>query len=188
MKERLSRAELVEVAYNEELTQRIDEISNLSAEIDVLKTTIEELLVTGSKNKLKRTDSSLEFQILTDISIPRTGLEHHEEKCETVQHDLMSELHNYDQKLKEKDLEITSFDSKLKEKEETIEKQRQIIDFSSQFFEEIEAMNRIIENKTKREKSRSQDDGSLKQDSPELETKQEFVQVGQIHSFDIWQL
>ena len=59
MKERLSRAELVEVAYNEELTQRIDEISNLSAEIDVLKTTIEELLVTGSKNKLDRACSGL---------------------------------------------------------------------------------------------------------------------------------
>merc|ERR1712066_1048345 len=126
-------------------SNRIDEISKLSGEIIALKTTIEEILLSSSNNnKLRKTDSSLEFEILRDSSRPRPGLENHEEKLESVQHDLMSELQNYDKKLKEKDLEIFNFDNKLKEKEQTIEKQQQVIEFSSQFLSEIEAMNKMI--------------------------------------------
>ena len=169
------------MAYNEELSNRIDEISKLSSDNDILKTTIEELLVT--KDKLRRTDSSLEFEILREISRPKTGLEHHDEKVESVQDDLMSELQNYDQKLKERDLEILSFDTRLKEKERTIEKQQEVIQVSSQFLAEIEAMNRMIEKKIKGEKSRSQDDGSLYLESFEPETIHDFAQVRQVSSF-----
>ena len=162
----------MEVAYNEELSNRIDEISELSEEIIALKSTIEEILATSNSNKLRKTDSSLEFEILRDISRPRTGQDNH-------QHDLMSELEDYDKKLKEKDLEISSIDSKLKEKEQTIEKQQQVIEFSSQFLSEIEAMNKMIDKKMKGEKSRSQDDDSfhLPKESLEPETMQDFAQV-----------
>ena len=163
------------------MSNRIDEISKLSSEITVLKTTIEELVVNNNNNKLRRTDSSLEFEILRDISRPRTGLEEHQERSESVQDDLMSELQNYDKKLAEKDREISSFDSKLKEKEQTIEKQQQVIEFSGQFLSEIEAMNKIIEKKMRREKSLSQDDSfhpfHLPKESLEPETLQVFSQV-----------
>ena len=98
-----------------------------------------------------------------------------------MQDDLMSELQNYDKKLAEKDLEISSFDSKLKEKEQTIEKQKQVIEFSGQFLSEIEAMNKMIEKKMRREKSLSQDDSlhhfQLPKESLEPETLQVFSQV-----------
>ena len=169
----------MEAAYNEELANRIDEISKLSGEITVLKTTIEELVVNNNNNRLRRADSSLEFEILRDISKPQ--LEDHQESGESVQDDLMSELQNYDKKLAEKDLEISSFDSKLKEKEQTIEKQKQVIEFSGQFLSEIEAMNKMIEKKMRREKSLSQDDSlhhfQLPKESLEPETMQVFSQV-----------
>ena len=163
------------------MANRIDEISKLSGEITVLKTTIDELVVNNNNNKLRRTDSSLEFEILRDISRPGAGLEDHQERLESVQDDLMSELQNYDKKLAEKDREISSFDSKLKEKEQTIEKQQQVIEFSGQFLSEIEAMNKMIEKKMRREKSLSQDDSfhplHLPKESLEPETMQVFSQV-----------
>ena len=93
----------------------------------------------------------------------------------------MSELQNYDKKLAEKELEISNFDSILKERDQTIEKQQQVIEFSGQFLTEIEAMNKMIEKKMKKEKSLSADDSlhhfQLPKESLEPETLQVFSQV-----------
>ena len=57
--------ELLEAAFDEELSHRIEEIANLSDEIVTLKTTLEET-ISNSKQKFQRTDSSLEFELLHD--------------------------------------------------------------------------------------------------------------------------
>ena len=54
--------ELLEAAFDEELTNRIKEIEILSEEIVNLKNTLEETL--NSKKILTRADSSIEFEIL----------------------------------------------------------------------------------------------------------------------------
>ena len=56
---------MLEAAFDEELTHRIEEIANLSDEIVSLKTTLEET-ISNSKQKIQRTDSSLEFELLRD--------------------------------------------------------------------------------------------------------------------------
>ena len=56
----------MEAAYTDELSNRIDEINNLSDEVVALKSTIDELLINSNKPKLGRQDSSLEFEALTD--------------------------------------------------------------------------------------------------------------------------
>ena len=57
--------ELLEAAFDEELSHRIEEIANLSDEIVILKRTLEET-ISNSKQKFQRTDSSLEFELLHD--------------------------------------------------------------------------------------------------------------------------
>ena len=57
--------ELLEAAFDEELSHRIEEIANLSDEIVTLKTTLEET-ISNSKQKFQCTDSSLEFELLHD--------------------------------------------------------------------------------------------------------------------------
>ena len=59
----VSHYELLEAAFDEELTSRIKEIANLSDEIVTLKTTLEET-INNSKGKVQRTDSSIEFELL----------------------------------------------------------------------------------------------------------------------------
>ena len=59
----------MEAAYTDELSNRIDEINNLSDEVVALKSTIDELLINSNKPKLGRQDSSLEFE----FSDPTTG-------------------------------------------------------------------------------------------------------------------
>ena len=54
---------MLEAAFDEELSQRIDEIANLSNEIVTLKSTLEETMK-SSKCKVQRTDSSIEFELL----------------------------------------------------------------------------------------------------------------------------
>ena len=54
---------MLEAAFDEELSQRIDEIANLSNEIVTLKSTLEETMK-SSKRKVQRTDSSIEFELL----------------------------------------------------------------------------------------------------------------------------
>ena len=57
--------ELLEAAFDEELSHRIEEIANLSDEIVTLKTSLEET-ISNAKQKFQRTDSSLEFELLHD--------------------------------------------------------------------------------------------------------------------------
>ena len=59
--------ELLEAAFDEELSDRIEEIANLSDEIVTLKIALEET-ISNSKQKFLRTDSSLEFELLHDGS------------------------------------------------------------------------------------------------------------------------
>ena len=54
---------MLEAAFDEELTNRIEEIATLSDEIVTLKATLEETLL-NSKQKLQRADSSIEFDLL----------------------------------------------------------------------------------------------------------------------------
>lgn len=171
--------ELVEAAYDEELSARIDENSRLSQEVSSLKSTIDELLLNKGKDKIRRQDSSLEFEALRGIS--EAG-EDFEDAKENVQQDLMSELRSYEEKLKDKDLEIASFDDKLKEKDKALEKLHRILDFNNQFLVEIQAMNKMIERKTKgktkkTKEEESLDQGQIFQESLEPETLQDFSQV-----------
>ena len=62
---KVSHYELLEAAFDEELTSRIQEIANLSEEIVTLKATLEET-ISNSKQKVVRTDSSIEFELLDD--------------------------------------------------------------------------------------------------------------------------
>ena len=149
----LYRSELVEVAYTEELSNRIDEINNLSNEVVTLKSTIDELLLNSNQAKLGRQDSSLEFEALSD-KCPANG-DNYNEASEAIQQDLMTELKSFEDKLKEKDKEIHLIDSNLKDKEQTIEKLHQILNFNSQFLVEIQTMNKMIEKKTKGSKAPS---------------------------------
>ena len=100
---------------------------------------------------------------------------------ETVQHDLMTEIQNYDDKLKEKD--------------QTIDKLKQTVDFNFHLVREIQEMNEMfnINNKKKEEANNSMNDceeESAKErirhesfdvpnlnESLEPETMPEFVQV-----------
>ena len=59
----VSHYELLEAAFDEELTSRIKEIANLSDEIVTLKSTLEET-INNTKRKVQRTDSSIEFELL----------------------------------------------------------------------------------------------------------------------------
>ena len=179
----MSNSELIEAAYNEELSNRNDDIIKLSNEIVSLKETIDELLTSSSKNKLGRQDSSLEIEALKDINkgslLP---LDNCDEASETIQQDLMSELHSYEEKLLEKDKEILNIDKQLKDKEQKIEKLQQILNFNSQFLIEIQNMNKMIEKKTKGGISNSAPsrEESLNQqfnESLEPETFQDFTQV-----------
>ena len=54
---------MLEAAFDEELSQRIDEIANLSNEIVTLKSALEETMK-STKRKVQRTDSSIEFELL----------------------------------------------------------------------------------------------------------------------------
>ena len=179
----MSNSELIEAAYNEELSNRNDDIIKLSNEIVSLKKTIDELLTNSSKNKLGRQDSSLEFEALKDINKGSLLLlDNCDEASETIQQDLMSELHSYEEKLLEKDKEILEIDKQLKDKEQKIEKLQQILNFNSQFLIEIQNMNRMIEKKTKGGISNSAPsrEESLNQqfnESLEPETFQDFTQV-----------
>lgn len=179
LKEKVKHFELVEAAYDEELSARIDENSRLSQEVSSLKSTIDELLLNKGKDKIRRQDSSLEFEALRGIS--EAG-EDFEDAKENVQQDLMSELRSYEEKLKDKDLEIASFDDKLKEKDKALEKLHRILDFNNQFLVEIQAMNKMIERKTKgktkkTKEEESLDQGQIFQESLEPETLQDFSQV-----------
>jgi len=183
LKEKLSNSELIEAAYNEELSNRNDDIIKLSNEIVSLKETIDELLTNSSKNKLGRQDSSLEFEALKDINKGSLLLlDNCDEASETIQQDLMSELHSYEEKLLEKDKEILEIDKQLKDKEQKIEKLQHILNFNSQFLIEIQNMNKMIEKKTKGGISNSAPsrEESLNQqfnESLEPETFQDFTQV-----------
>ena len=174
----LYHSELVEVAYTEELSNRIDEINNLSNEVVTLKSTIDELLLNSNQAKLGRQDSSLEFEALGDI-FPANG-ENYNGASEAIQQDLMTELKSFEDKLKEKDKEIHLIDSNLKDKEQTIEKLHQILNFNSQFLAEIQTMNKMIEKKTKGSKAPSRDeflDQQQFKESLEPETFHELSQV-----------
>ena len=179
----MSNSELIEAAYNEELSNRNDDIIKLSNEIVSLKETIDELLTNSSKNKLGRQDSSLEFEALKDFNKGSLLLlDNCDEASETIQQDLMSELHSYEEKLLEKDKEILDIDKQLKDKEQKIEKLQQILNFNSQFLIEIQNMNKMIEKKTKGGISNSAPsrEESLNQqfnESLEPETFQDFTQV-----------
>ena len=186
----LKHSELVEAAYNEELSNRIDEITKLSNEVVALKGTIDELLLNNSKTKFGRQDSSLEFEALKEVNKDQTPLGSYDESAEAIiQQDLMSELKNYDEKLKEKDKEILLIDQSLKEKEQNIERLNQILNFNTQFFVEIQAMNKMIEKKmkggkAKHSKAPSRDeciDGPTFEESLEPETFQELSQVQTVH-------
>ena len=174
----LYHSELVEVAYTEELSNRIDEITNLSNEVVTLKSTIDELLLNSNQAKLGRQDSSLEFEALSD-KFPANG-ENYNGASEAIQQDLMTELKSFEDKLKEKDKEIYLIDSNLKDKEQTIEKLHQILNFNSQFLVEIQTMNKMIEKKTKGSKAPSRDeflDQQQFKESLEPETFHELSQV-----------
>ena len=174
----LYHSELVEVAYTEELSNRIDEITNLSNEVVTLKSTIDELLLNSNQAKLGRQDSSLEFEALSD-KFPANG-ENYNGASEAIQQDLMTELKSFEDKLKEKDKEIHLIDSNLKDKEQTIEKLHQILNFNSQFLVEIQTMNKMIEKKTKGSKAPSRDeflDQQQFKESLEPETFHELSQV-----------
>ena len=179
----MSNSELIEAAYNEELSNRNDDIIKLSNEIVSLKKTIDELLTNSSKNKLGRQDSSLEFEALKDFNKGSLLLlDNCDEASETIQQDLMSELHSYEEKLLEKDKEILEIDKQLKDKEQKIEKLQHILNFNSQFLIEIQNMNKMIEKKTKGGISNSAPsrEESLNQqfnESLEPETFQDFTQV-----------
>ena len=170
----------MEVAYTEELSNRIDEINKLSNEVVTLKSTIDELLLNSNQAKLGRQDSSLEFEALRDLNQYPSNSEHHNEAAEAIQQDLMSELKNFEVKLGEKDKEIHQIDSNLKDKEQTIEKLHQIINFNSQFLAEIQTMNKMIEKETKGSKAASRDEPVDQQqfkESLEPETFHELSQV-----------
>ena len=69
----LKHSELVEAAYNEELSNRIDEITKLSNEVVALKGTIDELLLNNSKAKFGRQlDSSLDILTLDSHLLAQT--------------------------------------------------------------------------------------------------------------------
>ena len=178
LKEKVKHFELVEAAYDEELSARIDENSRLSQEVSSLKSTIDELLLNKGKDKIRRQDSSLEFEALKGIT---EAAEESEDIKENVQQDLMSELRSYEEKLKDKELEIASFDDKLKEKDKALEKLHKILDFNNQFLVEIQAMNKMIDKKTKgaaaSKEEESLDQGQNFQESLEPETLQDFSQV-----------
>ena len=176
----LHHSELVEVAYTEELSNRIDEINKLSNEVVTLKSTIDELLLNSNQAKLGRQDSSLEFEALRDFNNCPANRGNYNEAAEAIQQDLMTELKNFEIKLEEKDKEILQIDSNLKDKEQTIEKLHQILSFNSQFLVEIQTMNKMIEKKTKGSKATSRDESLDQQqfkESLEPETFHELSQV-----------
>ena len=176
----LHHSELVEVAYTEELSNRIDEINKLSNEVLTLKSTIDELLLNSNQAKLGRQDSSLEFEALRDFNNCPANSGNYNEAAEAIQQDLMTELKNFEIKLEEKDKEILQIDSNLKDKEQTIEKLHQILSFNSQFLVEIQTMNKMIEKKTKGSRAASRDESLDHQqfkESLEPETFHELSQV-----------
>ena len=185
LKERVKHFELVEAAYDEELSTKIDENNKLSTEVNTLKGTIDELLQDKNKERLGRQDSSLEFESLKNILKSSTSqLEESYDSKDNIQHDLMSEIRVFEEKLKEKDSEIIAFDQKLKEKDQALEKLHKILDFNSQFLLEIQAMNRSIEKRTKGD---CHDEECLEiqqnfKESLEPETLQDFSQVCFYHS------
>ena len=172
--------ELVEVAYNEELSNRIDEIKKLSSEVISLRSTIDELLLSNNKNRLGRQDSSLEFEALRNVNINNTKSEYPNKERETFQKDLMTEINHYEELLKEKEKEIFDIDKKLGERDIKIEKLQQILSFNNQFLLDIQAMNKMIEKKTKKGNAPSRDESLEIQtfkESLEPETLNEFSQV-----------
>ena len=172
--------ELVEVAYNEELSNRIDEIKKLSSEVISLRSTIDELLLSNNKNRLGRQDSSLEFEALRNVNINNTKSEYPDKERETFQKDLMTEINHYEELLKEKEKEIFDIDKKLGERDIKIEKLQQILSFNNQFLLDIQAMNKMIEKKTKKGNAPSRDESLEIQtfkESLEPETLNEFSQV-----------
>ena len=172
--------ELVEVAYNEELSNRIDEIKKLSSEVISLRSTIDELLLSNNKNRLGRQDSSLEFEALRNVNINNTKSEYPDKERETFQKDLMTEINHYEELLKEKEKEIFDIDKKLEERDIKIEKLQQILSFNNQFLLDIQAMNKMIEKKTKKGNAPSRDESLEIQtfkESLEPETLNEFSQV-----------
>ena len=172
--------ELVEVAYNEELSNRIDEIKKLSSEVISLRSTIDELLLSNNKNRLGRQDSSLEFEALRNVNINNTKTEYPDKERETFQKDLMTEINHYEELLKEKEKEIFDIDKKLGERDIKIEKLQQILSFNNQFLLDIQAMNKMIEKKTKKGNAPSRDESLEIQtfkESLEPETLNEFSQV-----------
>ena len=170
----------MEAAYTDELSNRIDEINNLSDEVVALKSTIDELLINSNKPKLGRQDSSLEFEALTDPG--PAILENYNVAAEAIQQDLMTELQSYNEKLKEKDIEIHQIDAKLKEKDQAIEKLHQILNFNSQFLAEIQAMNKMIEKKTKGSKAPSRDESLDQQNFKESLEPDTFHELSQIQA------
>ena len=97
----------------------------------------------------------------------------------TVQHDLMTEIQNYD--------------DKLKEKKQTIDKLKQTVDINFQIVQEIQQMNEMFHDK-KREENKARmnhpedgkDDGRVRHESFDVpnqneslepETMPEFIQV-----------
>jgi len=170
---------LLEAAFDEELTSRIKEIANLSDEIVTLKTTLEET-INNSKGKVQRTDSSIEFELLhasTKQNLFVGGLVSGED---TVQHDLMTEIQNYDDKLKEKD--------------QTIDKLKQGININLHLVHELQNMNEMFNNLKKEQIDVVDSDNlSVKErirhesfdvpnlnESLEPETMSEFVQIQEI--------
>jgi len=178
LKLKVAHYELLEAAFDEELTHRIEEIANLSDEIVSLKTTLEET-ISNSKHKIQRTDSSLEFELLRDSTKQHLLLGSPTDGEDTVQHDLMTEIQNYDDRLKEKD--------------QTIDKLKQTIDYNFYLVHELQEMNEmfnIMKKGEMKETVTDSDDGKAKErirhesfdvpflsESLEPETMPEFVQV-----------
>jgi len=180
LKSKVVHYELLEAAFDEELTNRIKEIEILSEEIVNLKNTLEETL--NSKKILTRADSSIEFEILHAGVKQNLILGNPAEGVGTVQHDLMTEIQNYDDKLKEKD--------------QTIDKLKQTVDINFQIVQEIQQMNEMFHDK-KREENKARmnhpedgkDDGRVRHESFDVpnqneslepETMPEFIQIQEI--------
>ena len=92
----------------------------------------------------------------------------------------MTEINHYEELLKEKEKEIFDIDKKLGERDIKIEKLQQILSFNNQFLLDIQAMNKMIEKKTKKGNAPSRDESLEIQtfkESLEPETLNEFSQV-----------
>lgn len=158
----------IEAAYEEELSKKGSDILQLAAEVEALKTALNEE-TEHSRLKLEQERSRLEFELAhNELLQPGLG----GIGSNNIKDDLMVEIQNYEEKLKEKDL--------------IIEKLGQANHLNLQLVQQIQDMNKMVYSANDEEplglvvEERIRHDSFDVPKSFEPETLPEFVQIEEV--------